>query len=58
MTCQQYHETFKNNGEVIEYCGRVVSKDTGLIDLELALAGLTSANATKGQLQDAKGMAQ
>jgi hypothetical protein len=40
MTCQQYHKTFKNNVDVIKYCGGVVSKDTGLVDWELTLTGL------------------
>jgi hypothetical protein len=30
MTCQQYHETFKNNMEVIEYCGGVICNNAGL----------------------------
>jgi hypothetical protein len=58
MTCQQYHRTFKNNIDVIEYCGGVVSKDTGLVDSELTLTGLTCANATEGQLQGAKDAAR
>jgi hypothetical protein len=57
-TCQQYHETFKNNVDVIEYCGGVVSKDTGLVDNELTLVGLTRTTATQGELQDAEDAAR
>jgi hypothetical protein len=58
MMYQQYHKTFKNNVEVIEYCIGVVGKDTGLVDLELTLTGLTRANATGGQLQGAEDAAR
>jgi hypothetical protein len=57
MTCQHYYETFKNNVEVIEYCGGAVSKDPGLVDAELIAAGFTThqeANATPDQLHDAE----
>jgi hypothetical protein len=49
--CQQYHKTFKNNIDVIEYCGGVVSNDTGLVDNKLASSGLTRARATPGELE-------
>jgi hypothetical protein len=58
MTCQQYHKTFKNNIEVIKYCGGVMCNDAGLVDSELTLAGLTHGSATKGQLQNAEDAAQ
>jgi hypothetical protein len=35
--CQQYYETFKNNVEVLEYCGGTIGDDPGLIDAELAM---------------------
>jgi hypothetical protein len=54
MMCQQYHETFRNNVDIIEYCGGVLSKDTGLVDTELTLMGLTCAMANNDKLQDAK----
>jgi hypothetical protein len=28
MMCQKYYETYKNNVQVIEYCGGVIGKDT------------------------------
>jgi hypothetical protein len=40
--------------DVIEYCGGVVSNNTGLVDNELASSGLTCATATPGQLKDAQ----
>lgn len=58
MTCQQYHETFKKNVEVIEYYGGELGKDTGLVDAALTTAGLTRANAAPGQLQDAEDAAK
>jgi hypothetical protein len=46
LTCQQYHESFKNNVNVIEYCSGVISNDdTGLVDAELISTGLTLQNA-------------
>lgn len=50
------HKTFCINVDVIEYCGGVISKDTGagLVDGELTSTGLTCANAAPGQLQDAE----
>jgi hypothetical protein len=50
-TCQQYHETFKNNIDMIKYCGGVVSNNTGLVDNELASSRLTRARATPGELE-------
>ena len=41
MTCQQYYETFKNNVDVIEYCGGVLGNDPGIVDNELLLLGTT-----------------
>jgi hypothetical protein len=58
MTCQQYYETFKNNVEVIEYCGGTLGKDTGLVNAELTTAGLTRATAGPGQLRDAEDAAK
>ena len=34
-TCQQYHETFKNNVKVIEYCGGMLGNDPALVNAEL-----------------------
>jgi hypothetical protein len=46
MTCQQYYyATFKNNVEVIEYCGGALSQDPGLVDAELVKAGHARATA-------------
>jgi hypothetical protein len=53
-TCQQHHETFKNNIDVIEYCGSIVSNNTGLMDNELTLSRLTHVTATPGELEDAQ----
>jgi hypothetical protein len=58
LTCQQYHETFKNNIDMIEYCGGGVNNDTGLVDSELASSGLTHAMATPGQIEDAQDAAR
>jgi hypothetical protein len=41
MTCQQYYETFKNNVDMIEYCGGVLGNDPGIVDNELLLFGTT-----------------
>jgi predicted RNA-binding protein associated with RNAse of E/G family len=57
-TCQHYYETFKNNVEVIEYCGGVICKDTGLVDGKLVRTGLTRAAATPEQLLDAEDAAR
>jgi hypothetical protein len=54
MTCQQYHQTFQNNVGVIEFCGGVLSKDTGLADTELTLLGLTHTTASNDKLQGAE----
>jgi hypothetical protein len=53
-TCQQYHETFRNNVDVIEYCGGVISKDPGLINGKLIATELTHANADAAQLHGAE----
>jgi hypothetical protein len=50
MMCQQYHKMFKSNAKVIEYCGGILSKDTGLVDAELIRAGLTHASMATGHL--------
>jgi hypothetical protein len=57
-TCQHYYETFKNNVEVVKYCGGVICKDTGLVDGELISAGLTCKTATSDSLSDAKDAAR
>jgi predicted RNA-binding protein associated with RNAse of E/G family len=57
-TCQQYHEIFKNNVDVIEYCGGMVSNDTGLMDNQLTSSGLDHATATPGELEDAQDVAR
>jgi hypothetical protein len=58
MSCQAYHEAFKNNVEVIEYCGGVLGTDTALVDSELDAAGTTRATATAVELQDAENAAR
>ena len=58
-TCQQYYESFKNNVEVIEYCGGVIGEeDTGVVDNELILLGMNQAQANDAQLAQAKAVAE
>lgn len=54
MPCQQYHEAFINNVEVIEYCGGAVGNEPGFIDSELVNAGVTRVTATPAELTTAK----
>jgi hypothetical protein len=54
MPCQNYHEAFMNNVEVIEYCGGAIGNQPGLINSKLASSGLTQAYATPAQLVTAK----
>jgi hypothetical protein len=56
--CQHYYETFKNNVEVVEYCGGVICKDTGLVDGELTRAGLTRDTATPDEMSVAEAAAR
>jgi hypothetical protein len=56
-TCQQYQETFKNI-DVIEYCGGVMSNDTGLVDNELTSRGLTRGTANPRELEDVQDAAR
>jgi hypothetical protein len=58
MTCQQYYETFKNNVEVIEYCGGDIGQDPGLVDAELTTAGTDRTKATVTQLKTAEAAAR
>ena len=50
MTCQQYYETFRNNADVIEYCGRVLGNDPGIVDNELMLLGMDREAADAVQI--------
>jgi hypothetical protein len=54
MPAQQYYETFKNNVEVIEYCGGALNQDPGLIDAELTTAGVNRETATPDELEQAE----
>jgi hypothetical protein len=58
MTCQQYHETFRNNVDVIKYHDGALSKDTALVDTELTSMGLTRATASNDKLQGAEDAAR
>jgi hypothetical protein len=40
------------------YCGGIVSNNTGHVDNELTLSGLTHATAIPGELKDAQDMAR
>ena len=57
-TCQQYYDTFKNNIEVIEYCGGVIGEDTGIVDNELTLLGTDCENANDALMEEAKAAAK
>jgi hypothetical protein len=57
-TCQHFYETFKNNLEVVEYCGGIICKDTGLVDGEVTCAGLTRDAATPDELSVAEAAAR
>jgi predicted RNA-binding protein associated with RNAse of E/G family len=57
-TVQQYYETFKNNIDVIEYCGGKIGDDPGLIDAELVRMNCTTASATPAQQQQAQAAAR
>jgi hypothetical protein len=54
MTTQQYYETFKNNVEVIEYCGGAMNQDPSLVDAELTRAGVNRETATPDELEQAE----
>ena len=56
-TVQQYYETFKNNVDVIEYCGGTIRDDPGLIAAELVRVNHTTANVMAAQRQQAQATA-
>jgi hypothetical protein len=60
MTCQQYHEIFKNNCnvKVIEYCSGMLGNDPGLVDTKLMRAGLDHAGAMAAQVTHTEGAAR
>jgi hypothetical protein len=58
VTCQQYHEMFKNNVKVIEYCRGMLGNDPGLVDAKLMRAGLDHAGAMAAQVTHTEGAAR
>jgi Zinc knuckle len=57
-TVQQYYETFKNNVDVIEYCGGTIGDDPGLVAAELVRMNCTTVNATAAQREQGQAAAQ
>jgi hypothetical protein len=49
---------FKNNVEVIKYCGSTPGNDPGLVDMELTRAGLDHAGAMAAQVTHTEGAAR
>ena len=51
---RHFDEVFKNNVEVIKYCGGVLGMDMVLVDSEFTTIGATWTTATPAKLQDAE----
>jgi Reverse transcriptase (RNA-dependent DNA polymerase)/Zinc knuckle len=57
-SCQQYYETFRNNVEVIEYCGGAMGTDPTIVDNELLLMGSMREIADDDQVEAATAAAR